>query len=146
MGFDIVVVGLVLVLAYQVNQLREARKPRLKRQVLKALFEAEPITVKHDTPPSLTPQGQETWAEPHDYECFRSFWYFADSINKLYTTCLNRSAYKNSAIPAFEAILPVRAQSTDAATTSITISARSVVCKSVQVSTATLIQKTSQWT
>jgi hypothetical protein len=82
----VVIFGSLLVLAHQVNKLREAGKPRLKPKVLKALFEAEPITVKHDTPRSLTPDGKEHFgAGKHDFECFQSFWYFADSINKLYS-------------------------------------------------------------
>jgi len=77
---------LLLVLVYQVNQLREARKPRLKPKILKELRWGEPITVKHNTPRSLTPDGKECFgAEKQDFECFQSFWYFADWINKLYT-------------------------------------------------------------
>jgi hypothetical protein len=82
----VVVFVSILVLAYQVNELRTARKPRLKPSVLKSLFEAEPITVRHDTPRSLTPQGEESWAEPYDHECFQWFWYFADSINEMYSS------------------------------------------------------------
>jgi hypothetical protein len=50
------------------------------------LLFSEPIAVKHDRPKSLTPDGNERWgAEKHDFECFQSFWYFADWINKLYS-------------------------------------------------------------
>lgn len=54
-----VIVVSLLVLAYQVHQLREARKPRLERKVLDQLLEGEPIRVKHNTPRSLTPDGKE---------------------------------------------------------------------------------------
>ena len=57
-GFYVIVVSL-LVLAYQVHQLREAKKPRLERKVLDQLLEGEPIKVKHNTPRSLTPDGKE---------------------------------------------------------------------------------------
>jgi hypothetical protein len=82
----IVISGALLVLAHQVNELRESRKPRLKPKVRRALLWANPITVKHDTPRSLTPDEKECFgAEKHDFECFQSFWYFADCINKLYS-------------------------------------------------------------
>ena len=76
--------GLV-VLLWQVNALREARKPLLKPKILKQLRWGEPITVKHDTPRSLTPDGKELWGvQKRDFDLFQSFWYFADWINKLY--------------------------------------------------------------
>lgn len=73
-------------LAWQVNELRETRKPRLKPKLLKELRWGKPIAVRHDTPRSLTQDGKECFgAEKQDFEWFRSFWYFADWINKLYS-------------------------------------------------------------
>ncbi|MGH6736731.1 MAG: hypothetical protein ACRECX_11720 [Methyloceanibacter sp.] len=78
--------GVVLVLAYQVRGLREARKPRLKSKVLRELRFGKPIEVKHDSPRSLTPDGQERYgADKHDFDCFHSLWYFAPWVNKLYS-------------------------------------------------------------
>jgi len=78
--------GALLVLTYQVKELRDARKPRLKRKILTELRFGEPIKVKHDTPGSPTLDGKQQWgAERHDFECFQSLWYFPHWINKLYS-------------------------------------------------------------
>jgi hypothetical protein len=68
---------------YQINDIRSQLKPRLKPKVEKALHFGKPITVKHNTPQSLTPDGKTTiGAEEYDFEVFNSLWHFADWINE----------------------------------------------------------------
>jgi len=79
----IVILVLVLIVNYQINDIRSQLKSRLKAKVEKALRWSEPIKVKHNTPRTLTPDGKTRFgAEDYDFECFNSFWYFADWINE----------------------------------------------------------------
>jgi hypothetical protein len=75
------IVGL-MALSYQVNALREQR-PQLKKKFVNDLLYSEPITVKHNPPKNLTPDGQERFgAEKHDFECFLLFWFFGEAVNR----------------------------------------------------------------
>src|SRR5262245_30982545 len=70
-GFASLVI-LQMVLAYQVNELKEQR-PTFKKKRLDDLFHSEPIAVKHKQPKSLTPDGKERWgADEHDFESFKA--------------------------------------------------------------------------
>ena len=83
---SIVTVGIIIalvVLAYQVNGLREAKGSRLSSKGLKEIEEGEPLKVKHDRPRSLTADGKEGWgADKRDFRFFRAPSYFADCINR----------------------------------------------------------------
>ena len=57
-GAILAVVGLLAV-NYRVTSLKEAN-PKLKKKFVNDLLRSEPITVKHDPPKSLTPDGKET--------------------------------------------------------------------------------------
>ena len=72
----------LMALSYQVNTLREGR-PQLKKSFVNDLLYSEPITVKHDPPKTLTPDGKQTYgAEKHDFECFMLFWFFGEAVNR----------------------------------------------------------------
>lgn len=77
----------LLVLSYQVHQLRQTGRPRLRTKASKALFAAEPIAVRHDRPRSLTPDGKPCWgAEEYDFQCFKALAFFPECINSVYVT------------------------------------------------------------
>lgn len=57
----------------------------IKSRVMRELFDGEPIAVRHDTPQSLTPDGETCFgADEIDFKCFSEFWYFSEYINKIY--------------------------------------------------------------